>query len=126
MSRWIPLAFGAALFVWLRLEDNAVWTAALFGVGVAALGVRALLAQRPIIRVGVAALAGGLIGGGGAVGAAALMLLKNGLHGHLFPDYPFGVIEAMLARAPAWALAGLLAGAGWGMIAKQPAGENQR
>jgi presenilin-like A22 family membrane protease len=38
------------------------------------------------------------------------MLIKNGLHAHLFPDYPFGLIASVIARAPAWALAGSLAG----------------
>jgi hypothetical protein len=40
------------------------------------------------------------------------MLVKNGLHSHLFPDYPFGLIVDLLARAPLWALAGMFAGIG--------------
>ncbi len=43
---------------------------------------------------------------------AALMLIKNGLHAHLFPDYPFGMIAEILTRAPVWALAGIFAGVG--------------
>jgi hypothetical protein len=43
---------------------------------------------------------------------ALLMLIKDGLHAHLFPDYPFGMIVDILGRAPLWALAGILAGIG--------------
>ncbi|PJF26317.1 MAG: hypothetical protein CUN53_08335, partial [Phototrophicales bacterium] len=44
---------------------------------------------------------------------SALMLLKNGLHGHVFPDYPFGVIAEMLLRAPVWIGAGALTALAW-------------
>jgi hypothetical protein len=62
------------------------------------------VSRSPLIFI----LSGGAIGGGGAVTAAAAMLLKNGLHGHIFPDYPFGVIAEMLLRAPVWMAAGAL------------------
>lgn len=137
-SRWIIIGYGIALFIWLRLEDNAVWTAAVLGVGLAWLIFRppppspaplrregASLARVPPLHVERAAggevrfiLRGALIGGGGAVVAAVLMLLKTGSHAHVFPDYPLGVILAMLERAPVWALAGALIGLGWTFVAR--------
>jgi hypothetical protein len=101
---WIISGLGA--FIWLRLEDNAVWSAALIGLLISALFTLSMVgvSRSPLIFI----LSGGAIGGGGAVTAAAAMLLKNGLHGHIFPDYPFGVIAEMLLRAPVWMAAGAL------------------
>lgn len=69
-------------------------------------GGRAIPAREALIG---AVLIGAVVGAGGALSTAALMLLKVGLHGHVFPDYPFGMILDMLRRAPIWALAGSLA-----------------
>jgi len=130
------IVYGIALFVWTRVEDNAVWTAAAFGVGLMWVifkphplppspdGEGERSAMTPPLNmergrgggVVLALLRGALIGGGGAVAAAALMLLKNGLHAHAFPDYPFGVIAALIARAPVWAAAGALVGVGVSLL----------
>ncbi|KXK20119.1 MAG: hypothetical protein UZ15_CFX003001838 [Chloroflexi bacterium OLB15] len=59
---------------------------------------------------------GGLAGSGTAASAALLMLIKNGLHGHLFPDFPFGMIAGVLALAPIWAIGGGLVGLGIGTV----------
>jgi hypothetical protein len=55
---------------------------------------------------------GGLIGLATPVTAALLMLLKNGSHAHVVPDYPFGVMLGVLSLAPAYGLAGALIGVG--------------
>jgi hypothetical protein len=119
------LIYGVALFVWMGREDNAVWTAAAFGVGlmwIMARGQHPTAAPPSRYRLLIPVVRGALIGGGAAVAAAALMLLKNGLHAHVFPDYPAAVIGAMIARAPVWAAAGGIAGLGWGLwgIRQQP------
>ena len=63
-----------------------------------------------------AAIAAALIGAGGGAGSAlataALMLIKDGLHSHLYPDYAFGLIAEMVIRAPLWGIAGAFAGVG--------------
>jgi hypothetical protein len=107
LPRAIWIIGGIGIFIWLRLEDNAVWSAALIGLLVSALLTLKLigLSRNPFVFI----LWGGVVGGGGAVIASILMLLKNGLHGHVFPDYPFGVIAEMLLRAPVWMGAGALA-----------------
>lgn len=71
-----------------------------------------------------AALAGAAFGLAASLAVAALMLIKDGLHSHLFPDYPFGMIVDILMRAPLWALAGIFAGvglllAGWAIKRKK-------
>lgn len=115
----IGLAYGGAVFLWLRIEDDAIWPAAAFGAAGAVIGALAWASrtfggqQLPghYAAVGLALL-GALCGLATAAIAALLMLLKNGLHAHLFPDFPFGVIIAVLRLSPVWALAGGLAGLG--------------
>jgi len=118
--RWLTILYGLTAFFWLSVEDNAVWPVAIFGLFLAS-----LLAARTLFdRVGgktitgrhapiLGLLIGALIGMGTSVTTAGLMLLKNALHSHLFPDYPPGQMIALLERAPVWALAGGLAGLGF-------------
>jgi len=115
----IALCFGGILFSWLSLEDSSVLPASLIGAGVAILmalrwvfvrfGGRTLAFSTALLG---AILAGMVIGASAAVLTAALMLFKNGMHAHVFPDFPGGLILDMIVRAPAWAVAGALVGAG--------------
>lgn len=116
--RLLILAYGGSVLLWSSLEDNNVLPAALLGGGLALLllvawlthekryGGKVVAGQQAVLA---AALFGAALGFGASLAAAALMLLKDGLHAHLFPDYPFGMIVDILARAPLWALAGILA-----------------
>jgi predicted lysophospholipase L1 biosynthesis ABC-type transport system permease subunit len=119
-AHWRRLALiggGLLVFFWLRLEDHGVLVALLMGLVVAGLALAfwlwPRLAGRPwqspvlVLALGLAGMALGLLT---ALSAALLMLLKNGFHGHLNPDYPAGLIGDTLARAPAWGLAGALLG----------------
>ena len=119
LRRSVYLLGGAVVFLWLRIEEPAVAPAALIGWGVSGW----LIADWVLRRFGgqrlaatgwcaLLSLTGSAIGLGAALAAAGLMLLKNGLHGHVVPDFPFGVIAETLARMPAWGIAGLLAGLG--------------
>jgi hypothetical protein len=121
--RVIVLLGGAIVFFWLSLEDDRALSAALMGAGSMALVLIGWLSPSVMGRtlhgksLWLALIAlGALFGAGSAAFAAALMLLKNGLHAHLYPDYPFEMILAMLARAPAWGLAGMLSGAALAMM----------
>ncbi len=121
--RLAALGCGALVFVWTSLEDNGVLPVALLGSGLALVlvtlwvtgrfGGRVLAAREALLA---AALVGAAAGLAAALSVAALMLIKNGLHAHLFPDYPFGMIAEILTRAPVWALAGIFAGVG-GLLA---------
>ncbi|GEM_PF-1115832 len=116
---WIAL-YGTALLIWMSLEDTGVVMPVIFG-GTGALLI--LLAQagrftffatarHRVVSLFVALLGAGL-GAGTALIAAALMLIKNGWHSHVLPDFPFGLILDTLARAPFWAVAGTLFALGW-------------
>lgn len=60
-----------------------------------------------------AGLGGGLLAGlGVAPLAAGLMVFKNGLHAHGFPDFPAGEIAAVLGKTPLWGVSGLFVGVG--------------
>lgn len=120
--RWRRLGvivYGASALLWLQLEDNGALAVSLFGAALALLLALLWLSDHAggtthtahLVLVG-ALLLGAVIGLGAALATAVLMLLKTGLHSHLFPDYPPGMILATLERAPVWMLAGALSGAG--------------
>lgn len=123
LRRSVYIVGGAAIFLWLRLEDNNVAPVA----AIAWLASTWLIADRvlrwfdgyklsPVVWGALMSLTGGTSGAGAALVAAALMLLKNGLHGHIVPDFSFNIISGMLARLPAWTVTGLLAGLGLAAI----------
>ncbi|MFN8379483.1 MAG: hypothetical protein U0452_12520 [Anaerolineae bacterium] len=123
-QRLILIVGGLIVFLWLRLEDHGVVQALIMGLVVALLATSLWLwprlANRPL-KVGwfamLAALTGATFGLITAASSAFLMLLKNGFHGHLNPDYPAGVMAETLARAPVWALAGALVGVAAALVA---------
>ena len=115
----MALVYGALLLLWSSLEDNSVVPVVLLGSGLALMvtvlwtvrryGGRTVTAQNGLLGASVLGAVTGLLG---ALTSAALMLVKDGLHSDLYPDYPFGLIVDTLARAPLWALAGIFAGIG--------------
>jgi hypothetical protein len=116
-ARLAALACGIAIFVWLGPEDTQVWPVAVLGTVTAALAVwlwtLGRLGGMPVSArhmALLAALLGAVTGLAASIITAALMLLKNAYHAHFFPDYPPALMGAMIQRAPAWALAGMLAG----------------
>lgn len=121
-TRLLALGYGVALFLWLSIEDQAVWPVTLFGLGLAALvtifialdtiGGRPLPAWQFVI---VASVAGGLAGLGTGITTAGLMFFKNAVHAHVFSDFPPGLMLAILERAPVWGLAGTLVGISIGL-----------
>lgn len=121
--RLAALLIGVVVFFWLRVEDDNAIAAAvcaflstcLFVTGWAwrKAGGRSYSWRR---MLATCAALGGLAGSGTAASAALLMLIKNGLHGHLFPDFPFGMIAGVLALAPIWTIGGGLVGLGIGAV----------
>jgi hypothetical protein len=117
--RLIALGSGGIVFLWTSLEDTNVLPVTLLGGGLALIllvlwvtgrfGGKTFAGRTAVMA---AALIGAAWGLSAALAVALLMLVKNGLHGHLFPDYPFGMIAEILGRAPLWALAGIFAGIG--------------
>lgn len=117
--RAAALVYGAALLAWSSLEDNSVLPVSLLGGGLALIalafwitgsyGGKTFAGRAALVA---AALAGAAAGFASTLAVAALMLVKTGMHSHLFPDYPFGMMVEILERAPLWALVGSLAGIG--------------
>jgi hypothetical protein len=121
--RWLVIVCGLVIFLWMGPEDNHLGRVTLLGTISALLAViywtlRALggkvIPGRYVPPLGM--LLGALTGLGASVSTALLMFFKNVWHAHLFPDFPAGLIGAMLERAPVWMLAGGLAGLGLGLI----------
>ena len=122
------------LLLWTSLEDNSVLPVALLGSGLALISMALWITRRYGGRsfsgrgaLIAAALSGAAVGGGSALATAALMLIKDGLHSHLYPDYAFGLIAEMVMRAPLWGIAGAFAGVGlllawWAMRNRPPHG----
>jgi hypothetical protein len=122
-SRLLALGYGIALFLWLSVEDVATWPAVLFGTGLSSLIIVLLtldkiggrwLAARYVPVIGF--LLGAGAGLGTSIATAVLMFFKNARHAHIFPDYPPGMMLAILERAPLWGIAGSLAGLSLGLM----------
>lgn len=117
--RLAALAYGGLLLVWSSLEDNSVLPVSALGWGLAVIaltlwitrhyGGRRIAGRAALLATALAGAAAGL---GATLAGTLLMLVKTGLHSHVFPDYPFGLMVDILARAPLWALAGMLAAVG--------------
>jgi hypothetical protein len=113
----VNLLFGIAVLLWLSIEDNG-WIVTIYG----ALGSLLLVAHlmfkilqtRQTLTPRSALIVGFLVGASWGASAIILtmllMLMKTSLHGHLYPDYSFPLIFGMVARLPAWSVAGGLIG----------------
>lgn len=121
--RWMALLYAAGLLVWFSFEDDSPRSVILLGLGAAALMLGgwayrqpALPAIRPVMLPLVGSATGLLLGLLTSVNSAGLMFFKDALHAHLFPDYPPGLMLAVLSYAPLWALSGLLCGLGGALL----------
>ncbi len=120
--RLLAIGYGIMLFVWVTLEDNAIWPVSLLGLGLAILIVYLtiidkingqLFAVRWLPFIGIAS--GGLIGLTAGLCITGLMFFKNAVHAHVFLDFPLGLMLAMLQRTPSWTAVGALLGLGSGL-----------
>lgn len=121
--RWLLIIWGLIIFIWLGQEDNHVLPVAVLGAGASCLILSVWAFNRyggqlierailPFVLTGV----GVVVGLGGVAVTVGLMLFKNVRHAHLVPDYPNGLMGAMINLAPAWMLAGACIGLGMGLI----------
>ncbi|MBI3361221.1 MAG: hypothetical protein HY023_08940 [Chloroflexi bacterium] len=127
VQRWIALTallYGLMFVVWLGYEDQSVGLATALGAGGAALLVAHAVAGgwpgplntatlRRLVALGVAGLIAGLLTTPFTV---TLMLLKVSQHSHSSPDFRLDALIGTAARTPVWAVAGLAAGLGVGLI----------
>lgn len=122
-TRLIAMGYGLALFLWMSVEDNAIWPVTLYGLGLAALIVNLTLLDKmggkfilPRYLPLIGAVWGALIGLGANIAVTGLMFFKNAVHAHFFLDYPPELMLAMLRRAPVWTAAGSLVGIGLKLV----------
>jgi len=120
----LTFAFGLTFFFWIGIEDTTLLPPLILGAILPVIVIGHFLMRRfggaPLpARKGLLLLsASGLLGGGVApLAATILMALKVSLHSHAYPDYPPEAVVSVLARAPVWALAGLIFGAALALLA---------
>ena len=121
----LPLALlGIVILLWSGREDQGVGAVTALGWLLAGLTVALdLMSRFGGRRLDAPALLKLTALGGAAAGALAslatilLMLFKNLLHSHVYPDYPPQLMLGALERLPIWGLAGGLAGLGLGFMA---------
>lgn len=119
--RLLRIAFilvGIAIFIWLSFENRSMLLVLIFS-SLSSVLIAILL----IHRVGIDRLslylwvmAGGVCGLAAPLLAVLLMLLKNGLHSHLAPDFSLAQVISVLQRAPFFVLGGMLVGLGMGLL----------
>ena len=124
VSRLLMVMAGMVILGWSGLEDKDVVAVTALGWTLAGLTVMIGLMSRFGGRtLGTdslhkpAALVGSAVGALASLMTVLLMLFKNLLHGHVYPDYPPGLMLGILERLLAWGLAGGLAGLGLGFVA---------
>ena len=121
----LPLALlGIVILLWSGREDQGVGAVTALGWMLAGLTVALdLMSRFGGRRLDAPALLKLTALGGAATGVLAslatilLMLFKNLLHSHVYPDYPPQLMLGALERLPTWGLAGGLAGLGLGFMA---------
>lgn len=111
--RLLLIGYGVGLLFWLSTEDNRTGPVTFLGTGFACLAMAHWLgtryAGRELPRIWLPVL-GALVGIAAILCTAALMFFKSAWHNHIYPDFPPGMIGAMLVRLPAWGVAGGLIG----------------
>jgi hypothetical protein len=121
--RLVVIGYGLLLLLWVSIEDIHSEPVVALGAGFSALvSMHALLrrlggqavSERQLLFI--SSLGGGVVGAGASISTALLMFFKNAWHAHLFLDFPPGLMLAILERAPAWGLAGVLMGIGSGLL----------
>lgn len=119
--RAATLLLAAAAAIWIAPEGNLALDLALSAAGILvllahlverSLGGARLSPRRWLLLM---AFVGLLAGGGTAFLTLLLMLVKTGLHAH-GPEYTVAELASVVGSIPLWAAAGLLAGAGVGLV----------
>lgn len=122
-SRFAMIGYGLLILIWLSLEDTSSLSVAFLGTGLAFL----ILVFSLLNRIGGQSFSlkqsffgiiilGAFTGALAAICTTLLMFFKSSWHGHQFLDYPPQMMLAMLSRALAWSVAGLLMGLAIGIF----------
>jgi hypothetical protein len=113
--------WAAYSFFWMMQEGDlwrvlflGVWTA-LLGLGYGYGRVTTHFQFEGWMTVFTTAIAGALLGLGSVLMTLLLMAVKTGLHAH-GPEFSTAEIAWLMQQAPLWTLAGLIGGAGLGLL----------
>lgn len=116
LLRWNAVLCAVLVLLWSGPEDTRIGGAAALGVWTAvSIGTYWASRRGGVIVRGWRAAAlwivfGAAVGAGAALCTVLVMLFKDVRHAHPFPDFPPGILAAMIARVPPWAAAGALFG----------------
>ncbi|MBK9123341.1 MAG: hypothetical protein IPM16_09520 [Chloroflexi bacterium] len=122
LLRWNGVLCAVMIFLWSGPEDTRIGSAVALGVWAAvSLGTYWASRYSRTTFVGWKAAVcwaafGSAVGAGAALCTVLVMLFKDVRHAHPFPDFPPGLLAAMIARIPAWAAAGALLGISFGLV----------
>ena len=119
--KWATALLGVYAVIWMPVEGNLPLTVLLAGWAAAVMA--GYLVQRQVGGrqlsgwqwVGLTALSGLLLGFSAGILTLTFMALKTGIHDH-GPEFSRAEIDWVIARIPSWTAAGLLAGAGLGLL----------
>ncbi|MBZ0317191.1 MAG: hypothetical protein K8L91_12285 [Anaerolineae bacterium] len=117
----LAIGYGGGLMIWLSTESTHVGLTAMLGFGLAlmivGLSVLHWLGGRNLnLMRGWTVLFGAITGAFTPITTFFLMLFKNVQHSHIVPDFSNEVMWEILARTPAWTLAGGLIGGAFLML----------
>jgi hypothetical protein len=109
---------GVALLIWLTFENHSVLLVLIFAAICSVLFTLQLILWVGLDRfsVYVWVIVGGLSGLAVPLLAVLFMLLKNGLHSHIAPDFTLAQVVSVLQRAPFFVMGGSLLGLGIGLL----------
>jgi len=119
--KWVTAVYILYALVWMSLEGSLV-RVVIMGAGTTAVSLayltRRFWSNRTLprgVQLGGTAVLGLLFGLGSGLLTLLFMAVKTGLHAH-GPEFTPQQIAWVWQQTPLWALAGLLAGLGLGMI----------
>lgn len=119
--KWLTAVTVLYAFIWIGLEGS-LWRVMLLGVSITAVTLGYLLQKRwggqTVSRrkgLGLTAVSGLLFGLGSGLLTLLFMAVKTGLHAH-GPEFTPREILWVTQQIPLWAVAGLFAGLGIGVV----------
>jgi hypothetical protein len=121
LSRNLRLVFilaGVSIIVWLTIENHSELLVLVFATIFSTLFAVQIVHRAGFARISIYlwVVIGGLTGLAIPLMVILLMLLKNGLHSNLVPDFTLAQVVSLLQRAPYFLAGGLLIGLGMGLL----------
>jgi len=110
---------GVGICIWIPFEDGNLRWVIIFALAIAiwlALRLSLITIKGKILSNLAYLLIGLLVGISVTPFAIGLILVKNGIHGHLVPDFTYEDIMFLIQTVYVWGIAGLFIGSGFLML----------